>query len=127
MNLPSLAQAQDFITKVRAAAATITNSKSTVTDDIKAALPAAASILGTALDVYFPQATILGFPASKLLATATDLATAKDGPATPLTAAFGEIEAAVKGGAAPSDADWEKFNARADFDHNDWKSALAAA
>lgn len=127
MNLPSLSQASDFITKVRAAAATISDGKSSLTDDVKAALPAVASLLGSALDDYFPEATILGFSASKLLATATDLATAQDGPATPLTAAFSEIEAAVSGGAEPTDAQWAQFNARADVDHANWKAALAAA
>jgi hypothetical protein len=121
--MPTFDQINGFVAHAETAINVFTAKGSTLTDDVKAALPLAGNIL----DVFAPGLSIAGFSPSKIIATVVDLASASDGPATPLTDAFSELKAAVAGGPAPTAAAWKVFDERADKAHADWKAALAAA
>lgn len=124
--LPSFDQIKDFISKTETAVAAISAPGSTLGDDVQAALPVAASALGTALDIYFPELDLFGIPASKVLSTVTALANPTTGPASDLSNAFDELKAAVTGGPAPTLAAWKTFDAAADAAHAGWQASVAA-
>ncbi len=126
MNFPSFEQIADFVQKTETAVATFTGAGSTLADDIKAALPAAESAVGTVLSVYFPEATILGFSPTSILSTVEAIADPTTGPQNELVNAFNELKAAVSGEPGPTDEQWAAFNAAADKAHGDWQAAVAA-
>ena len=118
MNLPTLGEVQSFVSNVQAAVSTFKSSTASGLDKAEAILP----IAGNVIDVLFPGLSIAGISASKALSVVGSLSQSE--PA--ITAAFGNVAAAVSGGAAPTADQWAAFNAAADKAHNDFQAAVAA-
>jgi hypothetical protein len=117
MNIPSLSDLSNLISKVDTAVATFQNNSSSFLDKAESVL----SVAGPVVADLFPEAQIAGFGVSQLLSVVNGVATA----APDLTNAYNNIKAAVTGGAAPTAEQWAAFDAAADQAHADFQAALA--